>query len=201
MVTRGDKYTRIEKHELYQCWRWMNRKYKSRKEVCERWFNFWNFVEDIKTHPNSKEYNFSRIDPNKPFQPDNWKWIPRKTNTTEGKRERGKLRMRDWIAKKRIEDPDYEQESSLRKQFKIGVKEYRDMFNKQNGVCAICGEKEKALAVGAKRPRRLAVDHCHSTDKIRGLLCNYCNRGLGCFKDNIKNLETAINYLKTNKEN
>lgn len=46
--------------------------------------------------------------------------------------------------------------------------------------------------------RRLFVDHCHKTNKIRGLLCINCNNGLGAFKDNVFSLNRAIQYLKEN---
>lgn len=51
--------------------------------------------------------------------------------------------------------------------------------------CMICGKAEK-----------LVVDHDHETGKVRGLLCNHCNRGLGHFRDNTQFLEDAIKYLK-----
>jgi hypothetical protein len=63
---------------------------------------------------------------------------------------------------------------------------YQTMFAEQGGKCAICG----------KQTNRLLVDHCHTTGKIRGLLCPACNSGLGMFKDNIESLSTAIIYLK-----
>ena len=56
---------------------------------------------------------------------------------------------------------------------------------KQNFKCAICKEQTD-----------LAVDHCHNSMKIRGLLCNNCNNGLGRFKDSTELLENAIKYLK-----
>jgi hypothetical protein len=61
------------------------------------------------------------------------------------------------------------------------------MIEKQEGACAIC------LVVPEKR---LHVDHCHTTNKVRGLLCSNCNMALGLFKDNTKTLERAIKYLK-----
>ena len=54
-----------------------------------------------------------------------------------------------------------------------------------NKVCVICGND------GPK----LAVDHCHSTNKIRGILCMNCNQGLGKFKDDPELLEFARIYL------
>ena len=69
----------------------------------------------------------------------------------------------------------------------ISPQEYKEMFDRQGGVCLICGN----LVSG-----KLAIDHCHSTGKIRGLLCNSCNGGLGLFKDNRKSLSAAIKYLE-----
>lgn len=72
----------------------------------------------------------------------------------------------------------------------ITVDEYRKMEAKQNRCCAICGGKNGL--------RSLGVDHDHETKKVRGLLCNSCNSGLGMFKDNIKLLAKAIVYLEDN---
>ena len=73
--------------------------------------------------------------------------------------------------------------------YRMTVKDYNRLFTEQNGVCAICGIKPTL-------ERRLAVDHSHTTNKIRGLLCTLCNSGLGMFKDNIDLLARAISYLK-----
>lgn len=66
---------------------------------------------------------------------------------------------------------------------------YQSMVESQNNLCAICGSPEK-------QGRQLCVDHCHSTGKIRGLLCNGCNTSLGRFGDSISVLESAIRYLQ-----
>lgn len=55
----------------------------------------------------------------------------------------------------------------------------------QNGCCAICGTV----------PRRLVVDHCHSTNMVRALLCDRCNRGIGSFEDNGELLRAAAAYV------
>ena len=49
------------------------------------------------------------------------------------------------------------------------------MLKQQNNVCAICKKQETFELRGAKHS--LAIDHCHKTAKIRGLLCRNCNQG------------------------
>jgi hypothetical protein len=68
--------------------------------------------------------------------------------------------------------------------------QYNLILKSQNGNCAICG------GVNASG-KALAVDHCHETNKIRGLLCDNCNPGLGYFKDDKTLLLKAITYLET----
>ena len=61
------------------------------------------------------------------------------------------------------------------------------------GGCAICGARQ---GLGGRNDRRLAVDHNHTTGKVRGLLCDSCNHGLGKFKDDKRLLKIAIAYLE-----
>lgn len=66
---------------------------------------------------------------------------------------------------------------------------YSDLFEKQEGLCAICGEYMiKPL-----------MDHCHDTEEVRGLLCSRCNTGLGFFKDDQVSLSKAVRYLNSSK--
>ena len=67
--------------------------------------------------------------------------------------------------------------------------QYEQMLVDQNNECAICKNK-----IGWEA----AVDHCHNTNKIRGLLCRKCNLGLGGFKDDIEIIKKAIKYVKEN---
>ena len=76
----------------------------------------------------------------------------------------------------------------------ISLEDYDKLLEEQNNSCIICGT-ETPRGIG-----RFHVDHNHKTDKIRGLLCNNCNLGLGYFSDNPKTLVAAANYLlKTEK--
>jgi len=82
--------------------------------------------------------------------------------------------------------------NALKRKFGIDLIQYESMFKKQNGSCAICGNKN----FGDKRNRYLCIDHDHVTLKIRGLLCSSCNKGLGQFKDNKNTLIKAAIYLQ-----
>lgn len=81
------------------------------------------------------------------------------------------------------------QDISLRRRYGITVDEYEAMLKQQRGVCAICLQE-------CTSGKSLAVDHCHKTGKVRGLLCAACNVSLGKFKDSTALLESAIKYLK-----
>lgn len=78
----------------------------------------------------------------------------------------------------------------LKTKWQMTIAEYDVMLAQQSSGCAICGSTE-TLGRG-----RLHVDHDHATGKIRGLLCNLCNRGLGAFRDNPDFLRTAAAYLE-----
>lgn len=72
---------------------------------------------------------------------------------------------------------------------------YSELFEEQQGLCAICREPEITKSASGKQ-RPLAIDHCHETGAIRGLLCTYCNTALGSMKDNPEVLLRAIVYLR-----
>ena len=69
---------------------------------------------------------------------------------------------------------------------------YDHMLRQANFRCMICGKRAKKRS----RVKKLSVDHCHKTKRIRGLLCLKCNRGLGTFNESAKLLERAAAYLK-----
>jgi len=83
----------------------------------------------------------------------------------------------------------------IKNRFKITAIEYYELLTKQEGNCAICKKPEEITKLKSNKPKMLAVDHCHSSGKIRGLLCQKCNTALGSFKDSIEMLESAIIYL------
>lgn len=72
--------------------------------------------------------------------------------------------------------------------------EYEAMYRDQGGVCKICGSGPHGGPEWARK-QWLSVDHCHDTGRIRGLLCDNCNIGLGKFNDNVALLTAATDYL------
>ncbi len=83
--------------------------------------------------------------------------------------------------------------SILKTMYGITLEQYNEMLEKQLHTCAICKEPEKAMRNG--KVQKLAVDHCHKTGKVRGLLCWICNTTLGKYGDDLYVWENFVIYL------
>lgn len=81
-----------------------------------------------------------------------------------------------------------------KKNYGLSEAQYQKMVSDQNGVCAICFKEETHRGRGGD-VTPLAVDHDHSTGKVRGLLCFACNTGIGKLNDDPRLLQNAIVYL------
>lgn len=92
-------------------------------------------------------------------------------------------------------NPRAKKNGRLKAEFGITIEQYNAMLERQGGVCAICGEPMKKIGEKGKRNHSMYVDHDHKTGKVRGLLCNQCNFGLGQFRDDPILLAKAIEYL------
>lgn len=79
--------------------------------------------------------------------------------------------------------------AKLKKAFGLSIEQYDKMLASQDSRCALCGSDFP----GGRG--RFVVDHCHETNRIRGLLCNLCNVGLGALRDSPQLLAKAIRYL------
>ena len=85
-----------------------------------------------------------------------------------------------------------------KRKHKITIQERDALLVKQNGICPICKNEiafKENKGRGLNTGNEAVVDHCHDSQKIRGVLCGHCNTGLGAFKDNPFSLENAIEYL------
>lgn len=74
------------------------------------------------------------------------------------------------------------------------VADYNTLLAAQGGVCAICGREEIVVHRGLDRVRNLAVDHCHTTGRVRGLLCTACNTMIAC--DDPEILRAGAKYVE-----
>lgn len=96
--------------------------------------------------------------------------------------------------KRRAERPELfklkRKRAFLKEKFDMTIEQWQQMFESQNGRCGICRRAQ------TEYKRSFAVDHDHASGKIRALLCDKCNTGLGQFRDSIKILEAATEYLK-----
>lgn len=84
--------------------------------------------------------------------------------------------------------------SSILRKYNLSKNEYLDILNKQDNKCAICSSNN----TNNRLIKRFHVDHNHHTGKVRGLLCDSCNRALGLFKDSKENLIKALEYISEN---
>lgn len=98
---------------------------------------------------------------------------------------------RAYKAKNSQKVRDYGRRFEYLHDFGITIEDYNKMFDEQKGYCAICQRHQSTFK------RRLAIDHDHLTGKVRGLLCDPCNRGMGMLKEH--NLQRAITYLNKSK--
>ena len=84
---------------------------------------------------------------------------------------------------------------SLKNKLGLPWPEFRALYRRQRGRCAICREKVRVRNNDARGT--VHVDHDHKTGRVRGLLCAKCNQALGLFEDDAARLMTAVRYLRT----
>lgn len=83
-----------------------------------------------------------------------------------------------------------------KRKYNISYNSYLKMCENNKNKCSICGTVKIPSGNSSKGSKDvLVLDHCHVTGKIRGILCQECNQGLGLFRDNIDNLVMAHLYL------
>jgi len=192
--TRPETWGTIESHPLYHTWAWMKR--RSGKDfdakVCDKWLSdFRVFVAEVGVRP-SAEHKLRLIDPDGEYCQSNVVWVEPKISIERSLpyKEYAKAYAKEY----RKNNSDAVKSSTLKSMYGITLDEYNQMWHNQFGKCAICREPETAIIKGKKI--ELAVDHCHTTGKVRGLLCHHCNKALGAFKDDVCSLESAVQYLK-----
>lgn len=116
----------------------------------------------------------------------------RSTLWQERNREHKNKYQKEWNKK----NPEKQRKSYLKSMYGLGWEMYLFLYKKQEGLCKICSVPLKLHNTDDDHKETVHIDHCHTTGKIRGLLCNKCNSGLGFFKENQEYLKKAIEYLE-----
>lgn len=88
--------------------------------------------------------------------------------------------------------------TKLKCRFGITLEQYNEMFKNQMGLCASCGEPETIIMNGVLK--KLCVDHCHVTVRVRSLLCSGCNVALGNLKKNTSKILKLAQYNEMIKD-
>ena len=188
-TTRPNDWGAREKHPLYSSW--VNQKRFRGEMLCEEWkLDFWKFADDVKERPSSN-HRFYPIDKDAQINKYNWHWVERASSKTEDE----KLYLREWARIDRAKNPRKYKDKQLMKSYGITIDDFDLMKASQGGRCKICNEGESAIDPRTKSPRDLAVDHCHSTSVVRGLLCSSCNTAIGLMRDDTAIMQGAIDYL------
>ena len=178
---RGMDWGAKESHPLYQVYHWQRRKPNG---MCEEWSqDFWAFVSAVSPRPDG--HTLRKTEQAQPVGPGNWYWKEATPSADKAAYQKA------W----RNKNPEKAKNADLQKMFGIGLETYTAMSEAQNHRCAICGEHESAVSKDGV-PRRMPVDHCHVTGKIRALLCSACNKALGGFRDSPSLLRIAAGYVE-----
>lgn len=112
-----------------------------------------------------------------------------KTNYALNK-DRVKAKSTEWAKDNSNRREQIRRNSRYKKEFGITLVQYNEILAAQNYSCKGCSRHENEFK------RHLHVDHCHSTMRVRGLLCGACNTALGLLKDSPMTLLNLVDYLR-----
>lgn len=186
---RFDRWGHIGKHPLAHTYYWITRNYA--QAMPDAWRDFWEFAADVGERPTDK-HRLQRKDASLPYSKDNVEWAGHKLDIPTSTREQ----RAEYARAYRAANPDVYRDQHMRKKFGKNLEWFLETQEAQGGGCAICARPETATHQKTGLPRELAVDHCHSSGLVRGLLCSDCNIGLGKFRDDPALLRAAIAYLE-----
>ncbi len=96
----------------------------------------------------------------------------------------------------RGKNPAYGRDYNRLKKFGVSRERYDQMLAAQGGRCGICRSDNPR----SRRVATFAIDHCHATGVVRGLLCIPCNVAIGMFKDSPERAISASQYLSRTVE-
>lgn len=110
--------------------------------------------------------------------------------------QRTKAKRQAWAKTYRERKPEAIRDRRIRRVYGISGAEYAALFRAQDGLCAVCRRPDESQARRASS-EQLAIDHDHSTGRVRGLLCTSCNLALGHLKDDPLRIRALLDYIET----
>lgn len=122
--------------------------------------------------------------------------LPKRKKKIQKKKKKTVMKVRARVEKLAKETPLGAKERVAKRlkhvQSRYGLPKhgYSSMLRNQRHCCNICRKHQRDL------PSTLCVDHCHTTGKVRGLLCNKCNTAIGLLEESLKTVRSAARYLK-----
>lgn len=169
----------------------LENKLKENPEYYKEWYS--KQKDSVKKYhtKNKEKITEKRKETSKSYYQKNRDIIVEK-NRSYSKSDHGKAKKKEWYLRTREARKDDRKNYMLKRAYGITLDQYKKLCDDQNNKCRIC-KKEQKISTFKKG---LVVDHCHSTGKVRGLLCSPCNTALGLFYDDISVLKSAVSYLQ-----
>lgn len=162
-----------------------------KRETCDFCIDGVSYCSSCSTHKPTCEFP---KDPSRKDGVSSWCRPCRKANDR-----RSRLVRRDSDPQKyRLERRAATRRHQFARIYGITLHDYDQMLTVQGGVCAICHQPEIRKGRGGD-DKPLAVDHCHVSGKVRGLLCDACNNMLGRAHDDPQRLRAAADYLEASQ--
>ena len=90
---------------------------------------------------------------------------------------------------------DYHTRTHYKRKYNLTLEEVHALLASQDGKCALCAVEVK---FGTGFSKSAHVDHCHTTNKVRGILCGNCNTALGKLGDSVESIKKVLEYLEKN---
>lgn len=139
--------------------------------------------DKVKTHNRDAKRKYLSVDENK----------QKRKESAERWRAENPDKIREGKRRCYVANPEkyksQSKRSALKRNYGLTLEQRDELFAEQGSCCAICKSTEPGSTKGWH------IDHCHSTKRVRGILCNHCNLMLGYAKDNKAALASAIVYL------
>ncbi len=180
-IVTGDK----TKHPLYLMW---NKRKNVELGFVKEWLDFDIFLNAVGDPP--ADCFLARLNSDKPCGPDNFEWRKIKVAKLDGETTKDYNLRRQ--AAYRLENPSNARASNYKLSFNLSLEEVKEKLKAQNYLCAICEQPETAKYKNTDNIKTLALDHCHTTGKIREFLCSKCNLFVG----KVEKDRTLINKIE-----